>query len=57
LIYYDFKKLQKKTAVELTEINHIAIVGYLKYLSNDFSNEKTTTTARMLMKNNWFNFK
>jgi len=46
LIYYDFKKLQKKTEVELTGINHIAIVDYLKYLDNDFSKENTTATAR-----------
>ncbi len=30
----------------------IAIVGYLKYLENDFSNDKTTTTARLKVNEN-----
>ncbi|WP_372769411.1 tRNA (adenosine(37)-N6)-threonylcarbamoyltransferase complex transferase subunit TsaD [Lutibacter sp.] len=30
----------------------IAIVGYLKYLENDFSNETTTTTARLKVNEN-----
>ena len=49
---YGWKTYIPKFEYTTDNAGMIAIVGYLKYLENDFSNDKTSTTARLKVNEN-----